>query len=416
MEMMQKKIKSLIYAGLGLILCVLLCGGIGMTAQAAYDDFVYEEEENGITIIKYRGEDKEVVIPDKINGTKVTAIGDRAFSGCENLTDITLPESVTSIGGFAFSRTGLTSITIPKNVRSIGNGAFYGCNSLKSITIPKGVSCIDYNTFMSCSSLTSITLPEGLETIQNQAFSGCRSLKSITIPEGVKWIDGDTFYECSSLKSVMIPKSVVDISSGAFSSCKKIVITCYKDSAAYRYAKEANKSVKIIPETENPWKDPKEDDSKSATPAKKGTTLTISSKKIKVKVTSSSKKNPTVTVTKITDKNAKKLTIPATVKVKGVTYKVTAISDKAFKGNMKLTTVTIGSNVTKIGKAAFSGCKNLKKIMITAGKLTTISKNAFKGINKKASITVQGTKKAKTALKKQLKKKSIGYVKTWKIK
>ena len=151
-------------------------------------------------------------------------------------------------------------------------------------------------------------------------------------------------------------------------------------------------------------------------PAKKGATLTVSSKKIKVKVTSSSKKNPTVTITKFTDKKAKKLTIPATVKVKGVTYKVTAISDKAFKGNKKLTTVTIGSNVTKIGKEAFAGCKNLKKITVTAGKLKTISKNAFKGINKKATITVKGTKKAKTALKKQLKKKSIGYVKTWKIK
>ena len=102
--------------------------------------------------------------------------------------------------------------------------------------------------------------------------------------------------------------------------------------------------------------------------------------------------------------------------MKYVTYKVTAISDKAFKGNKKLTTVTIGSNVTKIGKEAFSGCKNLKKITVTAGKLKTISKNAFKGINKKATITVKGTKKAKIALKKQLKKKSIGYVKTWKIK
>ena len=395
MEMMQKKIKSLIYAGLGLILCVLLCGGIGMTAQAAYDDFVYEEEENGITIIKYRGEDKEVVIPDKINGTKVTAIGDSAFRGCENLTDITLPESVTSIGYSAFDN----------------------CRSLKSITIPKGVSCIGWNTFMYCSSLTSITLPEGLETIQGQAFYGCRSLKSITIPEGVESIGETVFSGCSSLKSIMIPKSVRYISPNAFVSCKKIVITCYKDSYAYIAAKVVYKiPVKIIPETENPWKDPKEDDSKSATPAKKGTTLAISSKKIEVKVISSSKKNPTVTVTKITDKNAKKLTIPATVKEKGVTYKVTAISDKAFKGNKKLTTVTIGSNVTKIGKEAFSGCKNLKKITVTAGKLKTIGKNAFKGINKKATITVKGTKKAKTALKKQLKKKSIGYVKTWKIK
>lgn len=102
--------------------------------------------------------------------------------------------------------------------------------------------------------------------------------------------------------------------------------------------------------------------------------------------------------------------------MKYVTYKVTAVSDKAFKGNKKLTTVTIGSNVTKIGKEAFSGCKNLKKITVTAGKLKTISKNAFKGINKKAVITVKGTKKAKTAIKKKLKKSSIGYVKTWKIK
>ena len=217
----------------------------------------------------------------------------------------------------------------------------------------------------------------------------------------------------------MIPKSVRNIATDAFDKCNNLVITCYKDSYAYSLAgglfasDEYRIPFKIISETENSSDDSKQN---NITPAKKGTPLTISSKKIKVKVTSSSKKNPTVTITKFTDKKAKKLTIPATVKVKGVTYKVTAISDKAFKGNKKLTTVTIGSNVTKIGKEAFSGCKNLKKITVTAGKLKIISKNAFNGINKKASITVKGTKKAKTALKKQLKKKSIGYVKTWKIK
>ena len=215
-----------------------------------------------------------------------------------------------------------------------------------------------------------------------------------------------------------------------------------------------------------PTPTPSKPDAKPTTtqvkPAKKGTIFTVSSKKIKVKVTSSSRKNPTVTVTKITDKKAKNLTIPATVKVKGVTYKVTGIADKAFKNNKKLTTVTIGKNVKKVGKEVFSGCTklaavkfdtklttigekafykctkltnatvpknvktinasafadctNLKKITVTAGKLKTISKNAFKGINKKATITVKGTKKVKAALKKQLKKKSIGYVKTWKIK
>ncbi len=581
--MIQKKIRSLIYAGLGLILCVLLCGGIGMTAQAeSYGDFSYEENESGITITGYTGNKTKLVIPEEIDGKKVISIGGGAFYYRSGLTSVTIPKSVTSIGEDAFnSCSGLTSITIPKGVTSIGNGAFArcssltsikvskenkyydsrnncnaiieiksktlvsgckktaipkgvisigekafdGCSDLKSITIPKGVTSIGYWAFRNCSSLTSITIPEGVTSIEcgafvncsgltsitipksvtsiggdpdqvdsnafascsgltsiivdkenkyydsrnncnaiietksnklvsgcnktvipdsvtgikYRAFVGCSGLKSITIPKNVTWIGGYAFGGCSGLTSIMIPKSVTwigeyafgncsgltsitipksvtYIGEDAFGGCKQLVISCYKDSEIYKYAKVWNTPVKIIPATENPWKDAKKDDSKPATPAKKGTTLTVSSKKLQVKVTSSSKKNPTVTVTKITDKKAKKFTIPATVKVKGVTYKVTAVSDRAFKGNKKLTTVTIGKNVTKIGKEAFSGCKNLKKITVTAGKLKTISKNAFKGINKKATITVKGTKKAKTALKKQLKKKSIGYVKTWKIK
>ena len=337
--MIQKKIKSLIYADLGLVLCVLLCGGIGMTSQAAetktYGDFTYEEGKDGITITGYTGDKDEVVIPDRIGGTKVT---------------------------------------------SIGFAAFWDYSGLKSITLPKGVTSIGDSAFANCSGLTNITLPDGVKSIGAGAFSDCSSLTSITIPKSVTIIG--VYYQKEP-----------------FNDCKKLVISCYKDSAAYNYAKQNNIPVKLIVD-----------------PAKKGTILTVSSKKLEVMVTSSSKKNPTVTVTKITDKKAKKLTIPATVKVKGVTYKVTAISDRAFKGNKKLTTVTIGSNVTKIGIGAFYGCKNLKKITVTAGKLTTINRSVFKGIKKNATITVKGTKKAKTALKKQLKKKSIGYVKTWKIK
>ena len=459
MKMIQKKIKSLIYAGLGLVLCVLLCGGIGMTAQAESDGyFTYKENESGITFTDYVGDETELVIPGKINDKKVTGI-DGAFYRCSSLTSITIPASVKNIGAHAFQEcSSLTSITIPAGVKSIGGCAFYGCSSLTSITIPAGVKSIEDFAFYGCDSLTSIIvdkgnkyydsrdncnaiietksnkliygckktvipksvtsigarafencrgltsiiIPEGVTNIGYSAFWGCSGLTSITIPKSVTSIDMDAFFECSGLTSITIPDSVTSIGDHAFGLCDKLVISCHKDSEIYKYAKGNYLPVITIPATEKP--------------AKKGTTLTVSSKKIKVKVTSSSKKNPTVTVTKITDKNVKKLTIPAAVKVKGVTYKVTAISDKAFKGNKKLTTVTIGSNVTKIGKEAFSGCKNLKKITVTAGKLKTISKNAFKGINKKATITVKGTKKAKTALKKQLKKKSIGYVKTWKIK
>ena len=422
--MIQKKIRSLIYSGLGLVLCVLLCGGIGMTAQAAetktYEGFTYAENESGITITGYTGDKTELVIPGKIDGKKVTSIGKRAFEYCRSLTSITIPAGVTSIGCWAFSDCyGLTSITIPASVTSIEWYAFASCRSLKSIMLPKGVTSIESGTFNGCMGLKSITIPASVTSIGDWAFSGCDGLTSITIPKGVTSIGHYAFNGCRSLTSITISKGVTKFGGdGIFEGCHNLVIFCYKDSDIYKYAINNNISVKIIPETEDPWGDGKKEDPKpnNIKPAKKGTTFTVSSKKLKVRVTSSSKKNPTVTITKFTDKKAKKLTIPATVKVKDVTYKVTAVSDKAFKGNKKLTTVTIGSNVTKIGKEAFSGCKNLKKITVTAGKLKTIGKNAFKGINKKATITVKGTKKAKTALKKQLKKKSIGYVKTWKIK
>lgn len=407
-----------------------------MTAQAeeskTYGDFTYEEAKDGITITGYTGEAKKVVIPDKINGTEVISIGNKAFWECTSLTGVTIPEGVTSIGDRAFEHcASLTSVTIPEGVTSIGNDAFSLCGNLTSISLPKSLTSISSYGF-SGTDLTSITIPENVRSIGCEAFFLCDKLKKVVLPEGITRISSKTFAMCSNLTSITIPDSVTSIGNGVFCGCSKLksvvipdsvieidvfkkgenqgeywwllfdpntTIICNKNSAAYKYAKENNLPIKLMPK-----------------PAKKGTILTVPSKKIKVKVTSSSKKNPTVAVMKITNKKAKKLTIPSTVKVGGVTYKVTAVASQAFKGNKNLTNITIRRGITKIGNEAFSGCKNLKKITVTAGNLTTIRKSAFKGINKKATITVKGTKKAKTALKKQLKKKSVGYVKTWKIK
>lgn len=407
-----------------------------MTAQAeeskTYGDFTYEEAKDGITITGYTGEAKKVVIPDKINGTEVISIGNKAFGECTSLTGVTIPEGVTSIGDRAFEDcTSLTSVTIPEGVTSIGNDAFSLCGNLTSISLPKSLTSIGSYGF-SGTDLTSITIPENVRSIGCEAFFLCDKLKKVVLPEGITRISSKTFAMCSNLTSITIPDSVTSIGNGVFCGCSKLksvvipdsvieidvfkkgenqgeywwllfdpntTIICNKNSAAYKYAKENNLPIKLMPK-----------------PAKKGTILTVPSKKIKVKVTSSSKKNPTVAVMKITNKKAKKLTIPSTVKVGGVTYKVTAVASQAFKSNKNLTNITIGRGITKIGNEAFAGCKNLKKITVTAGNLTTIRKSAFKGINKKATITVKGTKKAKTALKKQLKKKSVGYVKTWKIK
>lgn len=140
-------------------------------------------------------------------------------------------------------------------------------------------------------------------------------------------------------------------------------------------------------------------------PAAKGTTLK-DSKGATYKVTGAKVKNPTVTYVK-PKKNVKKVSIPATITVKGVKYQVTAVSKDAFKNNKKVTQVTIDKNVNNIGKNAFYGCKNLKKITIKTTKLTkkTVGKNAFKGIHKKATIKVP--KKKLDAYKKILKNAGI---------
>ena len=136
-------------------------------------------------------------------------------------------------------------------------------------------------------------------------------------------------------------------------------------------------------------------------PAAKGTTLK-DSKGATYKVTGAKVKNPTVTYVK-PKKNVKKVSIPATITVKGIKYQVTAVSKDAFKNNKKVTQVTIDKNVKNIGKNAFYGCKNLKKVIIKTTKLTkkTVGKNAFKGIHKKATIKVP--KKKLNAYKKLLK-------------
>jgi hypothetical protein len=111
----------------------------------------------------------------------------------------------------------------------------------------------------------------------------------------------------------------------------------------------------------------------------------------------------TVEVTGLKKTSLTKLTIFSTVTLDGVTYKVTGVAAKAFKGNKKITAVTIKKGVTSIGKNAFAGCAKLKKITIKSTTLKTVGKKAFKGINKKATIKVPKAKRA--AYKKLLAKK-----------
>ncbi len=126
----------------------------------------------------------------------------------------------------------------------------------------------------------------------------------------------------------------------------------------------------------------------------KGAILTDSAKKAKYKVTKSGRKNGTVSYVKPINKKMKVITIPATVTIDGIKYKVTAIEKDAFKNNKNITKVTIGKNVSKIGKQAFYNCKNLKNIIINTKQLTkkTIGAKAFKGTSNSVEIKVPKTK------------------------
>lgn len=119
------------------------------------------------------------------------------------LTDLTIGNSVTSIGDYAFSGChGLTSITIPNSVTSIGDWAFFDCHGLTSITIPNSVTSIGYRAFSDCSGLTGITIPNSVTSIGESAFSDCSGLTSITLGSSVAEIGSYVFNECDKLMTI----------------------------------------------------------------------------------------------------------------------------------------------------------------------------------------------------------------------
>ena len=153
----------------------------------------------------------------------VTSIGNYAFDGCSGLTSVTIPNSVTSIGSSAFNGCiGLTSVTIPNSVTSIGSSAFNGCIGLTSVTIPNSVTSIGFAAFYYCWGLTSVTIPNSVTSMGEYAFYRCTGLTSVTIGNSVTSIGQSAFYDCSGLTSVTIGNSVTSIGSQAFYNCSSL--------------------------------------------------------------------------------------------------------------------------------------------------------------------------------------------------
>lgn len=209
---------------------------VGSTASPYFTSSRLGIELTLPTTVKYDGsgimlrscvEIKSVVIPNHIR-----TIAENTFYGCKNMTSVTIPDSVTSIGQYAFQYTKLTGITIPDSVTSIGSSAFYHCTGLTSITVEPGNTAyrsegnclirVSTNTLMlGCK--TSI-IPNGVIGIGGNAFYGCTGLTGITIPDSVTSIGSSAFYGCTGLTNITIPVSVTNIGSSAFAHTGLTVI------------------------------------------------------------------------------------------------------------------------------------------------------------------------------------------------
>ena len=286
----------------------------------------------------------------------VTSIGDRAFQGCSNLSNVQLPNSLALINDSAFyGCSSLTSVTIPDGVKRIDNSAFEGCIRLTSFSvnegnsnyssqdgvlfnkdkteliqypignerttydIPNSVTSIGNSAFSECTSLASVTIPNSVTSIGNSAFDGCRSLTSITIPDSVESIGWSAFSGCKRITSVTIPNSVTSIGDSAFDGCASLISVTIGNGVTSigNFAFEDCTSLTSV-------------------------------------------------------------TIPDSV---------TSIGGSAFDGCTSLTSITIPNSVESIGWSAFSGCTSLTSITIPDS-VTDIGTSAFSGCTFLISVTI----------------------------
>lgn len=177
----------------------------------------------------------------KVTGNNLQTVDQAAFEGNVSLTSIELPESVNSIGSYAFAAcssltsfifppqiivipnniftsSGLANVTIPESVISIGDNAFSNCKNLEEITIGQSVIQLGKSVFENCYKLKSLTIEEGITAIPSQAFDGCNSLTTLTIPSTVTSI-ADKAFDCPNLKEISyLGKNLPAISSNSFNS------------------------------------------------------------------------------------------------------------------------------------------------------------------------------------------------------
>ena len=213
---MKRKILSVLLA---LVLCLGLLPVTSLAADVSYPvtggSITFDLNTGAITGCE--ASVTKAVIPAEIMGVPVTSVKELAFINADNLTSVTLPEGLTTIGkrGFAYCKK-LKQVSLPESLTSIGPDAFSECMALTSIRIPDAVTSLGQGAFSLCYKLQTVELGSGLKEIPREAFKACYALSSVTIPEGVVSIGTWAFSNDESLTSVILPDSLTFIDAQAF--------------------------------------------------------------------------------------------------------------------------------------------------------------------------------------------------------
>lgn len=291
---------------------------------------------------------KTVTLPES-----VTSIGPWAFANCAKLEQVSFPAGLTSIDLCAFENcTALTAVTLPKRLTELGNEAFENCSALKSVWIPKSLT---YNkgsggSFKGCTALTDITFETGITKIADYQFADS-PIKSITIPGTVTTIGMSAFSGCANLTAIDLPSSVTEIDGYAFSSTGLTAVTLPKHLRKLGLSAfsgcTALKSVFIplsLQNTSNPFRN-----------CKALTDVTFEDGRTELPDTL------------LEDSGIRQFTVPQTV---------TKIGDSAFAGCTQLTAITLPAGLRELGSGAFSGCTALTGVALPDS-LTALGYGAF---------------------------------------
>lgn len=238
------KLKRAVSCLLAVVMLLSMCMLVPAAAAAeTADGLVYEEANGEITITGYTGAGGEVVIPAEIDGKPVTQIAAQAFRVSKvpaalNITKITIPDSVTTMGnGVFFGCSNLQEVVFPENV-SIPSTAsmFRDCTALQSITVPKNVTALNMYMFQNCESLETISFPEGslLVLIEVLAFKKT-AIQEIELPKNLEKIDSQAFEDCKNLTDITIHDKVTLIADNAFNNIPKEQLTIHGIAGSYAF-------------------------------------------------------------------------------------------------------------------------------------------------------------------------------------